>query len=62
MRDEATMDEMNMAMNQLDQVTQENAAMAEETNAATQNLASGIAEELRWLHGVIRSLDEGTAR
>ncbi|RII37916.1 PAS domain S-box protein [Pseudooceanicola sediminis] len=36
--------EMNMAMNQLDQVTQENAAMAEETNAATQNLASGIAE------------------
>ncbi|QOL81432.1 methyl-accepting chemotaxis protein [Pseudooceanicola spongiae] len=36
--------EMNMAMNQLDQVTQENAAMAEETNAATHNLATGIAE------------------
>jgi hypothetical protein len=30
--------------------------------AGDEGLASGIAEELRWLHGVIRSLDEGTAR
>ncbi|WP_010138622.1 methyl-accepting chemotaxis protein [Oceanicola sp. S124] len=36
--------EMNTAVNQLDHATQENAAMAEETNAATQALATGIAD------------------
>ncbi|PJE25906.1 methyl-accepting chemotaxis sensory transducer with Pas/Pac sensor [Pseudooceanicola antarcticus] len=36
--------EMNTAVNQLDHATQENAAMAEETNAATQTLAGGIAD------------------
>ena len=37
--------EINSAMNQLDQVTQENAAMFEETTAASQNL-SVVADEL----------------
>lgn len=37
-----TLKEINTAINQLDQVTQENAAMFEESNAATQNLSYAI--------------------
>ncbi len=40
------LDEINTAMNRLDQVTQENAAMFEETNAASQSL-SGEANALK---------------
>ena len=32
--------EINTAINQMDQMTQQNAAMAEETNAASHNLSS----------------------
>ena len=37
-----TLKEINSAINQLDQVTQENAAMFEESNAATQNLSQAV--------------------
>jgi len=42
------LDEVNAAVNQMDQVTQQNAAMVEETNAASATLA-GQAEQLRRL-------------
>ena len=40
-----TISEINSAMNQLDQVTQQNAAMFEETSAASQSLAE-VARDL----------------
>ena len=50
-REQATaLSEINAAINQMDQVTQQNAAMVEETNAATQGLSSE-AENLESLVG-----------
>ena len=57
-REQATgLAEINSAVNQMDQVTQQNAAMVEETNAATQGLS---AEAVR-LEGLVRRFKTGAA-
>ncbi|WP_419909603.1 methyl-accepting chemotaxis protein [Hoeflea sp.] len=48
--------EINTAINQMDQVTQQNAAMVEETNAACQNLTA----ESGKLRGLVAAFDTGT--
>jgi methyl-accepting chemotaxis protein len=47
--------EINSAVNQMDQVTQQNAAMVEETNAATQ----GLSGEAVKLEGLVRRFKTG---
>lgn len=47
--------EINTAINQMDQVTQQNAAMVEETNAATQ----GLSGEAVKLEGLVRRFNTG---
>jgi methyl-accepting chemotaxis protein len=49
--------EINSAVNQMDQVTQQNAAMVEETNAATQ----GLSGEAVKLEGLVRRFKTGDA-
>lgn len=49
--------EINTAINQMDQVTQQNAAMVEETNAACQNLTA----ESRKLRGLMSGFEIGSA-
>ncbi|MCY6382422.1 methyl-accepting chemotaxis protein [Hoeflea prorocentri] len=51
----AGLQEINTAINQMDQVTQQNAAMVEETNAACQNLTS----ESRKLRGLMTGFEIG---
>jgi methyl-accepting chemotaxis protein len=48
--------EVNMAVNQMDQVTQRNAAMVEETNAASGTLTTEV-ERLRSLVGQFQLLN-----
>ena len=60
-REQATgLDEVNAAINQMDQVTQQNAAMAEQSSAASQSLSQETIE-LAGLLGQFRVGDAGPA-
>jgi methyl-accepting chemotaxis protein len=55
-KDQATgLDEVNIAINEMDQVTQQNAAMVEETTAASQSLS----QETTQLSGLIGQFQVG---
>jgi methyl-accepting chemotaxis protein len=56
----AGLKEINVAVNQMDQVLQQNAAMVEETSAATQTLSQD-AEHLRQLVAEFELPNEGQA-